>query len=52
MELQLAIDLLNKEEAAELAKKVEEYADIVEIGMPIVINGWWYCKRWWLGRRC
>ncbi|EKS31721.1 hypothetical protein HMPREF9281_01683 [Staphylococcus epidermidis BVS058A4] len=25
MELQLAIDLLNKEEAAELAKKVEEY---------------------------
>lgn len=45
MELQLAIDLLNKEEAAELAKKVEEYADIVEIGMPIVINGWWYCKR-------
>lgn len=38
MELQLAIDLLNKEEAAELAKKVEEYVDIVEIGMPIVIN--------------
>ena len=38
MELQLAIDLLNKEEAAELAKKVEEYVDIVEIGTPIVIN--------------
>ncbi|OAO19820.1 3-hexulose-6-phosphate synthase [Staphylococcus epidermidis] len=38
MELQLASDLLNKEEAAELAKKVEEYVDIVEIGTPIVIN--------------
>ncbi|MCG1461108.1 orotidine 5'-phosphate decarboxylase [Staphylococcus epidermidis] len=38
MELQLAIDLLNKEEAAELAKKVEEYVDIVKIGTPIVIN--------------
>ena len=38
LELQLAIDLLNKEEAAELAKKVEEYVDIVEIGTPIVIN--------------
>jgi 3-hexulose-6-phosphate synthase len=39
VELQLAIDLLNKEEAAELAKKkVEEYVDIVEIGTPIVIN--------------
>ena len=38
MELQLAIDLLNKEEAAELAQQVEEYVDIVEIGTPIVIN--------------
>ena len=38
LELQLAIDLLNKEEAAKLAKKVEEYVDIVEIGTPIVIN--------------
>ena len=38
MELQLAIDLLNKEEAAKLAQKVEEYVDIVEIGTPIVIN--------------
>jgi 3-hexulose-6-phosphate synthase len=39
VELQLAIDLLNKEEATELAKKVEEeYVDIVEIGTPIVIN--------------
>jgi 3-hexulose-6-phosphate synthase len=37
VELQLAIDLLNKEEAAELGKK-EEYVDIVEIGTPIVIN--------------
>ncbi|MCD8848803.1 3-hexulose-6-phosphate synthase [Staphylococcus arlettae] len=38
MELQLAIDLLNKEEAAELANKVKDYVDIVEIGTPIVIN--------------
>ncbi|HEC2150872.1 TPA: 3-hexulose-6-phosphate synthase [Staphylococcus delphini] len=38
MELQLAIDLLNKEEAAELAKKVTDYVNIVEIGTPIVIN--------------
>ena len=38
LELQLAIDLLNKEEAAELAEKVEKYVDIVEIGTPIVIN--------------
>ncbi|HEC2200611.1 TPA: 3-hexulose-6-phosphate synthase [Staphylococcus delphini] len=38
MELQLAIDLLNKEEAAALAKKVTDYVDIVEIGTPIVIN--------------
>lgn len=32
MELQLAIDLLNKEDAAELANKVKDYVDIVEIG--------------------
>ncbi|RIL97340.1 3-hexulose-6-phosphate synthase [Staphylococcus equorum] len=38
MELQLAIDLLNKEEAAKLANKVKDYVDIVEIGTPIVIN--------------
>ena len=38
LELQLAIDLLNKEEAVELAKKVTDYVDIVEIGTPIVIN--------------
>ncbi|UXR76568.1 MULTISPECIES: 3-hexulose-6-phosphate synthase [unclassified Staphylococcus] len=38
MELQLAIDLLNKEEAAKLAKQVTDYVDIVEIGTPIVIN--------------
>lgn len=38
MKLQLAIDLLNKEEAAKLAQQVEEYVDIVEIGTPIVIN--------------
>lgn len=38
MELQLAIDLLNKEQATELANKVKDYVDIVEIGTPIVIN--------------
>ncbi|MDW3896205.1 3-hexulose-6-phosphate synthase, partial [Staphylococcus saprophyticus] len=32
------IDLLNKEDAAELANKVKDYIDIVEIGTPIVIN--------------
>ncbi|MBU6133811.1 3-hexulose-6-phosphate synthase, partial [Staphylococcus xylosus] len=32
------IDLLNKEDAAELANKVKDYVDIVEIGTPIVIN--------------
>ena len=37
LELQLAIDLLNKEQQ-ELAEKVEKYVDIVEIGTPIVIN--------------
>ena len=30
MELQLAIDLLNKEEAAELANKVKDYVDIYQ----------------------
>ncbi|MFZ6066707.1 3-hexulose-6-phosphate synthase, partial [Staphylococcus saprophyticus] len=29
MELQLAIDLLNKEDAAELANKVKDHVDIV-----------------------
>ncbi|QLK85366.1 3-hexulose-6-phosphate synthase [Staphylococcus sp. 17KM0847] len=38
MELQLAIDLLDKEAAANLAKQVTDYVDIVEIGTPIVIN--------------
>jgi 3-hexulose-6-phosphate synthase len=38
LELQLAIDLLNKEQATELANKVKDYVDIVEIGTPIVIN--------------
>ena len=38
LELQLSIDLLNKEQAAELANKVKDYVDIVEIGTPIVIN--------------
>lgn len=38
MKLQLAIDLLNKEDAVKLAQEVEEFVDIVEIGTPIVIN--------------
>lgn len=38
MKLQLAIDLLNKEDAAKLAQDVAEYVDVVEIGTPIVIN--------------
>ena len=38
LELQLAIDLLNKEQATELANKVKDYVDIVEIGTPIVMN--------------
>ncbi len=38
MELQLAIDLLNKEEATELANKVKDYIDIVEIGTPRITS--------------
>ncbi|MDN4072197.1 3-hexulose-6-phosphate synthase [Fictibacillus terranigra] len=38
MELQLAIDLVNTEEAIKLVKEVEEHIDIVEIGTPVVIN--------------
>lgn len=38
MELQLAIDLVNTEEAIELVKEVEDHIDIVEIGTPVVIN--------------
>ncbi|OIK14762.1 3-hexulose-6-phosphate synthase [Bacillus sp. MUM 13] len=38
MELQLALDLVNIEEAKQLIKEVEEHIDIVEIGTPVVIN--------------
>ncbi|KSU83261.1 3-hexulose-6-phosphate synthase [Fictibacillus enclensis] len=38
MELQLAIDLVNTEEAIQLVKEVEDHIDIVEIGTPVVIN--------------
>src|SRR3954469_17418496 len=38
MELQLALDLVNIEEAKKLVKEVEDYVDIVEIGTPVVIN--------------
>ncbi|BBH23477.1 hypothetical protein Back11_48220 [Paenibacillus baekrokdamisoli] len=38
MKLQLALDLVNTEEAKQLVKEVESYIDIVEIGTPVVIN--------------
>ncbi|WP_419882963.1 3-hexulose-6-phosphate synthase [Peribacillus sp. B-H-3] len=38
MELQLALDLVNIEEAKKLVKEVEDHIDIVEIGTPVVIN--------------
>ncbi|PLR82942.1 3-hexulose-6-phosphate synthase [Bacillus canaveralius] len=38
MELQLALDLVNIQEAIELVREVEEHIDIVEIGTPVVIN--------------
>lgn len=38
MELQLALDMMEKEKAAELVKKVHRYVDIVEIGTPFIIK--------------
>ncbi|MCK8487507.1 3-hexulose-6-phosphate synthase [Paenibacillus glucanolyticus] len=38
MKLQLALDLVNIQEAKEVVKEVQEYIDIVEIGTPVVIN--------------
>ncbi|RAR40901.1 3-hexulose-6-phosphate synthase [Paenibacillus sp. MDMC362] len=38
MELQLALDLVNIQEAKEVVAEVAEYIDIVEIGTPVVIN--------------
>jgi 3-hexulose-6-phosphate synthase len=38
LELQLALDLVNIEEAKKLVKEVEDHIDIVEIGTPVVIN--------------
>ncbi|MGD6793907.1 3-hexulose-6-phosphate synthase [Metabacillus indicus] len=38
MQLQLALDLVNIQEAIQLVKEVEEHIDIVEIGTPVVIN--------------
>ncbi|WP_077622679.1 3-hexulose-6-phosphate synthase [Sediminibacillus massiliensis] len=38
MQLQLALDLVNIEEAKEVVKEVEQHIDIVEIGTPVVIN--------------
>ncbi|WP_028390351.1 3-hexulose-6-phosphate synthase [Bacillus cihuensis] len=36
MELQLALDLVNTEEAIKLVEEVKDYIDIVEIGTPVV----------------
>jgi 3-hexulose-6-phosphate synthase len=38
MELQLALDLVNIEEAIQVVSEVQEHIDIVEIGTPVVIN--------------
>ncbi len=38
MELQLALDLVNIEEAKQVVSEVQDYIDIVEIGTPVVIN--------------
>ena len=36
MELQLALDLVNTEEAIKVVEEVQEYIDIVEIGTPVI----------------
>ncbi len=36
MELQLALDLVNTEEAIKVVAEVQEYIDIVEIGTPVI----------------
>ena len=36
MKLQVAMDLLTVEEALELAAKVAEYVDIIELGTPLI----------------
>lgn len=36
MELQLALDLVNIEEAKQVVAEVQEYVDIVEIGTPVI----------------
>ncbi|WP_078544478.1 3-hexulose-6-phosphate synthase [Litchfieldia alkalitelluris] len=38
MKLQLALDLVNIEEAKAVVREVEEFIDVVEIGTPVVIN--------------
>ncbi|GGI17841.1 3-hexulose-6-phosphate synthase [Gottfriedia solisilvae] len=38
MKLQLALDLVNIQEAIQVVKEVEEFIDVVEIGTPVVIN--------------
>ncbi|WP_156290583.1 3-hexulose-6-phosphate synthase [Oceanobacillus salinisoli] len=36
MKLQLALDLVNTEEAIEIVSEVKEYIDIVELGTPVI----------------
>ena len=36
MKLQVAMDLLTVEDALELAGKVAEYVDIIELGTPLI----------------
>ncbi|MBP1996305.1 3-hexulose-6-phosphate synthase [Paenibacillus eucommiae] len=38
MKLQLALDLVNIEEAKQVVNEVQAYIDIIEIGTPVVIN--------------
>lgn len=38
IKLQLALDLVNTQEAIELVKEVADYIDVVEVGTPVVIN--------------
>lgn len=38
MKLQLALDLVNIEEAKQVVQEVQDHIDIVEIGTPVVIN--------------
>ena len=46
MKLQVAMDLLTTEDALELAGKVAEYVDIIELGTPLIkAAGLYRCHR-------